>query len=149
MVLHEMGQVDESLQVFLHCLSVDEDFPCAKRQVEKVRELRMGSVCDGKHNLLSFLRVSWAVVTQCWLEELDSKTLRGKDSSGARGNCFWFWSNRTRTYQFYILQRPLIDCEVVMHYATYRKVHSVHSFHQDDLSWNYMSCQLIQSCDFL
>lgn len=39
MVLHEMGQVDESLQVFLHCLSVDEDFPCAKRQVEKVREL--------------------------------------------------------------------------------------------------------------
>ncbi|XP_019955991.1 LON peptidase N-terminal domain and RING finger protein 1 [Paralichthys olivaceus] len=36
MVLHEMGQVDESLQVFLHCLSVDEDFPCAKRQVEKI-----------------------------------------------------------------------------------------------------------------
>lgn len=37
MVLHEMGQVDESLQVFLQCLAVDEDFPCAKRQVEKVR----------------------------------------------------------------------------------------------------------------
>lgn len=36
-VLHEMGQVDESLQVFLHCLALDEDFPCAKRQVEKVR----------------------------------------------------------------------------------------------------------------
>ncbi|XP_031158621.2 LON peptidase N-terminal domain and ring finger 1, like [Sander lucioperca] len=36
MVLHEMGQVDESLQVFLHCLAVDEDFPCAKRQVEKI-----------------------------------------------------------------------------------------------------------------
>lgn len=41
MVLHEMGQVDESLQVFLQCLAVDEDFPCAKRQVEKVR----GFVC--------------------------------------------------------------------------------------------------------
>ncbi len=27
MVLHEMGQVDESLQVFLQCLAVDEDFP--------------------------------------------------------------------------------------------------------------------------
>lgn len=41
MVLHEMGQVDESLQVFLHCLALDEDFPCAKRQVEKVREFRI------------------------------------------------------------------------------------------------------------
>lgn len=40
MVLHEMGQVDESLQVFLQCLAVDEDFPCAKRQVEKVRAWR-------------------------------------------------------------------------------------------------------------
>ncbi|XP_029009044.1 LON peptidase N-terminal domain and ring finger 1, like [Betta splendens] len=36
MVLHEMGQVDESLQFFLHCLAVDEDFPCAKRQVKKI-----------------------------------------------------------------------------------------------------------------
>lgn len=38
MVLHEMGQVDESLQVFLHCLTIDEDFPGAKRKVEKVRD---------------------------------------------------------------------------------------------------------------
>lgn len=37
MVLHEMGRVDESLQVFLHCLAVDKDFPGAKRRVEKVR----------------------------------------------------------------------------------------------------------------
>lgn len=44
MVLHEMGQVDESLKVFLHCLAVDEDFPCAKRQVEKVRGLTMSAV---------------------------------------------------------------------------------------------------------
>ncbi|XP_068614597.1 LON peptidase N-terminal domain and RING finger protein 1-like [Brachionichthys hirsutus] len=36
MVLHEMGQVDESLQAFLQCLAVDEDFPSAKRQVEKI-----------------------------------------------------------------------------------------------------------------
>ncbi|XP_072318947.1 LON peptidase N-terminal domain and RING finger protein 1 [Eucyclogobius newberryi] len=36
MVLHEMGQVDSSLQVFLQCLSTDEDFPSAKRQVEKI-----------------------------------------------------------------------------------------------------------------
>ncbi|XP_061882247.1 LON peptidase N-terminal domain and ring finger 1, like isoform X2 [Entelurus aequoreus] len=36
MVLQEMGEVDESLQVLLNCLAVDEDFPCAKRQVEKI-----------------------------------------------------------------------------------------------------------------
>uniref|UniRef100_A0AAV2LNV2 LON peptidase N-terminal domain and RING finger protein 1 n=2 Tax=Knipowitschia caucasica TaxID=637954 RepID=A0AAV2LNV2_KNICA len=36
MVLHEMGQVDASLQVFLQCLSIDEDFPTAKREVEKI-----------------------------------------------------------------------------------------------------------------
>ncbi|XP_076001631.1 LON peptidase N-terminal domain and RING finger protein 1 isoform X2 [Genypterus blacodes] len=36
MVLYEMGEVDESLQVFLRCLAVDEEFPCAKRQVEKI-----------------------------------------------------------------------------------------------------------------
>lgn len=40
MVLHEMGQVDESLQVFLQCLALDEDFPCAKRQVEKVKDFK-------------------------------------------------------------------------------------------------------------
>jgi len=33
-VLQTMGQVDESLQVFLHCLAVDKDFPHARRQVE-------------------------------------------------------------------------------------------------------------------
>lgn len=37
-VLFEMGQVDKSLHVFLHCLALDESFPCAKRHVEKVRE---------------------------------------------------------------------------------------------------------------
>lgn len=48
MVLHEMGQVDESLQVFLRCLAVDEDFPCAKRQVEKVRKLLLVCLLGGK-----------------------------------------------------------------------------------------------------
>lgn len=36
MVLHEMGQVDKALQVFLQCLALDEDFHAAKRQVEAV-----------------------------------------------------------------------------------------------------------------
>ncbi|XP_061627074.1 LON peptidase N-terminal domain and ring finger 1, like isoform X2 [Phyllopteryx taeniolatus] len=35
-VLRETGRADESLQVFLKCLAVDEDFPCAKTQVEKI-----------------------------------------------------------------------------------------------------------------
>lgn len=50
MVLYEMGEVDESLQVFLHCLAVDEEFPCAKRQVEKVSEFKdlMSTLAD-KH----------------------------------------------------------------------------------------------------
>ncbi|XP_064860131.1 LON peptidase N-terminal domain and RING finger protein 1-like isoform X3 [Oncorhynchus nerka] len=33
-VLQDMGQVDDSLQVFLHCLALDEDFTLAKREVE-------------------------------------------------------------------------------------------------------------------
>ncbi|KAM4604339.1 LON peptidase N-terminal domain and RING finger protein 1 [Polymixia lowei] len=36
MVLREMGQVDESLQIFFQCLALDEDFPCAKQQVEMI-----------------------------------------------------------------------------------------------------------------
>lgn len=68
MVLHEMGQVDESLQVFLHCLAVDEDFPCAKRQVEKI-------LCDllspGDENVKVGLRET----TQNALTHLRSKTL--------------------------------------------------------------------------
>ena len=36
-VLQEMGHVDESLQVFLHCLALDESFRQAKHEVELVR----------------------------------------------------------------------------------------------------------------
>nr|XP_046164708.1 LON peptidase N-terminal domain and RING finger protein 1-like isoform X3 [Oncorhynchus gorbuscha] len=35
-VLQDMGQVDDSLQVFLHCLALDEDFTLAKREVENI-----------------------------------------------------------------------------------------------------------------
>ncbi|XP_036373313.1 LON peptidase N-terminal domain and RING finger protein 1-like [Megalops cyprinoides] len=35
-VLKEMGQVDEALQVYLHCLALDEDFKPAKKEVEKI-----------------------------------------------------------------------------------------------------------------
>ncbi|XP_029114738.1 LON peptidase N-terminal domain and RING finger protein 1 [Scleropages formosus] len=35
-VLQEMGQVDESLQVFLRCLALDDDFAPAKKEVEKI-----------------------------------------------------------------------------------------------------------------
>lgn len=36
-IFQEMGHVDESLQVFLQCLALDENFHQAKREVELVR----------------------------------------------------------------------------------------------------------------
>lgn len=55
MVLHEIGQVDKALQVFLQCLALDDDFHSAKRQVEAVslRLLRVsvgapGSLASGE-----------------------------------------------------------------------------------------------------
>ncbi|CAB1328196.1 unnamed protein product [Coregonus sp. 'balchen'] len=35
-VLQDMGQADDSLQFFLHCLALDEDFTLAKREVEMI-----------------------------------------------------------------------------------------------------------------
>ncbi|KAK1885757.1 LON peptidase N-terminal domain and RING finger protein 1 [Dissostichus eleginoides] len=68
MVLHEMGQVDESLQVFLHCLSEDEDFPCAKRQVEKI-------LCDLLSPTGENVKVGLRETTQNTSPRLRSKTL--------------------------------------------------------------------------
>ncbi|XP_029292022.1 LON peptidase N-terminal domain and RING finger protein 1 isoform X1 [Cottoperca gobio] len=68
MVLHEMGQVDESLQVFLHCLAVDEDFPCAKRQVEKI-------LCDLLSPTDENVKVGLRETTQNTSPHLRSKTL--------------------------------------------------------------------------
>ncbi|XP_019112538.2 LON peptidase N-terminal domain and RING finger protein 1 [Larimichthys crocea] len=68
MVLHEMGQVDESLQVFLHCLSVDEDFPCAKRQVEKI-------LCDLLSPADETVKVGLRETTQNTSPHVRSKTL--------------------------------------------------------------------------
>ncbi|XP_059193598.1 LON peptidase N-terminal domain and ring finger 1, like [Centropristis striata] len=68
MVLHEMGQVDESLQVFLHCLAVDEDFPCAKRQVEKI-------LCDLLSPADENVKVGLRETTQNTSPHLRSKTL--------------------------------------------------------------------------
>ncbi|CAB1426897.1 unnamed protein product [Pleuronectes platessa] len=69
MVLHEMGQVDESLQVFLHCLSVDEDFPCAKRQVEKI-------LCDLLSPADENVKVGLRETAHNTLPHLRSKTLK-------------------------------------------------------------------------
>uniref|UniRef100_A0A3B4Z524 LON peptidase N-terminal domain and RING finger protein 1-like n=1 Tax=Stegastes partitus TaxID=144197 RepID=A0A3B4Z524_9TELE len=65
MVLHEMGQVDESLQVFLHCLAVDEDFPCAKRQI----------LCDLLSPADENVKVGLRETTHNTLPHLRSKTL--------------------------------------------------------------------------
>ncbi|XP_037620007.1 LON peptidase N-terminal domain and ring finger 1, like [Sebastes umbrosus] len=67
-VLHEMGQVDESLQVFLQCLAVDEDFPCAKRQVEKI-------LCDLLSPADENVKVGLRETTQSTSPHLRSKTL--------------------------------------------------------------------------
>lgn len=55
MVLHEIGQVDKALQVFLQCLAVDEDFPSAKRQVEKVSlsERCLCAHCTGRETVVA------------------------------------------------------------------------------------------------
>ncbi|XP_075947346.1 LON peptidase N-terminal domain and RING finger protein 1 [Anarhichas minor] len=68
MVLHEMGQVDESLQVFLHCLAVDEDFPSAKRQVEKI-------LCDLLSPADENVKVGLRETTQNTSPHMRNKTL--------------------------------------------------------------------------
>lgn len=68
MVLHEMGQVDESLQVFLHCLAVDEDFPGAKRQVEKI-------LCDLLSPADENVKVGLRETTQNTSPHMRNKTL--------------------------------------------------------------------------
>ncbi|KAG5285701.1 hypothetical protein AALO_G00006410 [Alosa alosa] len=45
-VLQEMGEVDESLQVFLHCLALDENFCQAKREVELILHSLLSPACD-------------------------------------------------------------------------------------------------------
>ncbi|KAM9792870.1 LON peptidase N-terminal domain and RING finger protein 1 [Neosynchiropus ocellatus] len=68
MVLHDMGQVDESLQVFLQCLALNEDFPRAKRQVEKV-------ICDLLSMADESVKVGLRETTQSTSPRLRSKTL--------------------------------------------------------------------------
>lgn len=67
-VLHEMGQVDESLKVFLHCLTISEDFPGAKRKVEKI-------LCDLLSPVDENVKVGLRETTQNTLSHLRSKHL--------------------------------------------------------------------------
>uniref|UniRef100_A0A665UUW4 LON peptidase N-terminal domain and ring finger 1, like n=1 Tax=Echeneis naucrates TaxID=173247 RepID=A0A665UUW4_ECHNA len=82
MVLHEMGQVDESLQVFLHCLAVDEDFPCAKRQVEKI-------LCDLLSPADENVKVGLRETTQNTSPHLRSKTLVADAQAQPQTNHSW------------------------------------------------------------
>ncbi|XP_036435540.1 LON peptidase N-terminal domain and ring finger 1, like [Colossoma macropomum] len=45
-VLQEMGRVDESLQLFLQCLAVDENFQQAKEEVEKILHDLLSPACE-------------------------------------------------------------------------------------------------------
>nr|XP_015799099.2 LON peptidase N-terminal domain and ring finger 1, like isoform X1 [Nothobranchius furzeri] len=67
-VLQKLGQVDESLQVFLHCLTVNEDFPGAKRHVEKI-------LCDLLSPADENVKVGLRETTQSTLPHLRTKTL--------------------------------------------------------------------------
>ncbi|CAG5939823.1 unnamed protein product [Menidia menidia] len=77
MVLHEMGRVDESLQLFLHCLTVDEDFLGAKRQVEKI-------MCDLLSPADENVKVGLRETTQNTLPHLRSKALAEDSRSPAK-----------------------------------------------------------------
>ncbi|XP_052460679.1 LON peptidase N-terminal domain and RING finger protein 1 [Carassius gibelio] len=63
-ILQEMGHVDESLQVFLQCLALDENFHQAKREVELILHDMLAPACDNvkvglretAHNTSSHLR---------------------------------------------------------------------------------------------
>uniref|UniRef100_A0A1A7Z6L8 LON peptidase N-terminal domain and ring finger 1, like n=1 Tax=Iconisemion striatum TaxID=60296 RepID=A0A1A7Z6L8_9TELE len=67
-VLQKLGEVDESLQVFLHCLTVNEDFPGAKRQVEKI-------LCDLLSPADENVKVGLRETTQNTPPHLRTKTL--------------------------------------------------------------------------
>ncbi|KAL2098098.1 hypothetical protein ACEWY4_007305 [Coilia grayii] len=45
-VLQEIGQVDECLQVFLHCLALDESFGQAKHEVEMILHSLLSPACE-------------------------------------------------------------------------------------------------------
>ncbi|XP_072537352.1 LON peptidase N-terminal domain and RING finger protein 1 [Salminus brasiliensis] len=45
-VLQEMGRVDDSLQLFLQCLAVDENFQQAKQEVEKILHDLLSPACE-------------------------------------------------------------------------------------------------------
>lgn len=45
-LLQEMGHVDESLQVFLQCLALDENFHQAKQEVEMILHNLLAPACD-------------------------------------------------------------------------------------------------------
>ncbi|XP_029994425.1 LON peptidase N-terminal domain and RING finger protein 1 isoform X1 [Sphaeramia orbicularis] len=74
MVLYDIGRVDESLQVFLQCLAVDDAFPCAKRQVEKI-------LCDLLSPADENVKVGLRETTQSTSPHLRSKNL----VAGAQG----------------------------------------------------------------
>lgn len=63
-ILQEMGHVDDSLQVFLQCLALDENFHQAKQEVELILHDLLAPACDNvkvglretTHNTSSHLR---------------------------------------------------------------------------------------------
>ncbi|KTF78841.1 hypothetical protein cypCar_00026464 [Cyprinus carpio] len=67
-ILQEMGHVDESLQVFLQCLALDENFHQAKREVELILHDLLALACDN-------VKVGLRETTHSTSSHLRSKTL--------------------------------------------------------------------------
>ncbi|KAL1270197.1 hypothetical protein QQF64_032486 [Cirrhinus molitorella] len=67
-ILQEMGHVDESLQVFLQCLAVDENFHQAKREVELILHDLLAPACDN-------VKVGLRETTHSASSHLRSKTM--------------------------------------------------------------------------
>ncbi|KAI7798123.1 LON peptidase N-terminal domain and ring finger 1, like [Triplophysa rosa] len=67
-IFQEMGQVDESLQVFLQCLALDENFHQAKREVELILHDLLSPACEN-------VKVGLRETTQNTSTHLRSKTL--------------------------------------------------------------------------
>lgn len=71
-ILQEMGCVDESLQVFLQCLALDENFHQAKREVELILHDLLSPACEN-------VKVGLRETTQNTATHLRSKTLFAED----------------------------------------------------------------------
>ncbi|KAG2465573.1 LON peptidase N-terminal domain and ring finger 1, like [Polypterus senegalus] len=62
-ILKDIGHTEQSLQLFLHCLALDEDFTPAKREIEQGL---CGLLCPGPENVKEQLRETMLCSSSCF-----------------------------------------------------------------------------------